>query len=118
MAKQTQRKARRSDKAEIYCCMALKSERHLAWAWLDYCRGECPERPVGVPARFVRWLAFFGHVDPVYGYEYDDAGRSMARPLGGRKVRGTEPAALRRYRLERRASATEWQSMTYRDLND
>lgn len=75
-------------------------KRALAQNFLRYVQGHTQNRPHITPD-LERHLARFGVVDPK-GYEYDQNGRSMARPTPGGKANGPvgeQPAELKRIKL-------------------
>jgi GGDEF domain-containing protein len=81
----------------------MKPERQaLALEWFRYAEGITKERPKDVPADLEKQLAEYGVVDPA-GFHYDENGRSTERPQPGKRVKGDEPAELRRQRLSESA---------------
>jgi hypothetical protein len=77
-----------------------KPERKAEFTrWLLFTTGESTERPTDVSDQTKLDLARYGLVDPLHGFTYDAFGHTLERPMGGRKVRGVEPAELRRQRL-------------------
>jgi GGDEF domain-containing protein len=76
--------------------------REAAQAFLEYSIGQRDTRPEISP-ELERRLAEYGVVDPA-GYSFDEAGREMARPIGGPKKLNQEPASLREYRMRRQGT--------------
>jgi GGDEF domain-containing protein len=90
-------------KQALSVIVKMKPERQaLATEWLRYCEGMTEERPTDVPDALKKTLAEYGIVDP-QGFEWDESGRSMDRPLPGPRVKGEEPPELRRQRLARQS---------------
>lgn len=71
-------------------------KKQMAHNWIQYTKG-LGQRPVITP-ELERHMAKFGIVDPA-GYEYGEDGRSLNRPLAGRRGNGTEPDEFKRIRL-------------------
>ena len=79
--------------------------RQLATQWMDYSTGKTEERPTTpMPPEMEKKLASMGVVDPA-GYSFDEGGRSLSRPIPGKKSFGEEPFELRKQRIERQAHA-------------
>ncbi len=66
--------------------------RQMAQDWFDFIHGTKPVRPRVTPS-IERHLARFGVVDPE-GYSYNEFGRDLAVPMGGKKVFNKQPDAL------------------------
>lgn len=76
--------------------------QEVAHAWIAFTRGHTAQRPTIHPD-LERHLARFGIVDPK-GFPYQENGRSMERPVGGKRASGrkgprqAQPEGLRAYR--------------------
>lgn len=82
---------------QVIARMRHPEKKKMAEDFLAYVTGQLPKKPAIEPS-LERHLARFGIVDP-QGYKFDESGRSMARKLPGRRVRGEEPEELKRLRL-------------------
>jgi GGDEF domain-containing protein len=96
--------------------MRKPENRAMAEAWLEYTQAPDwreRQRPQVTPD-VEKLLARFGAVDPE-GFAYGEDGRSLERPVPGRRgAGGVEPEELRRQRLERGMSIEEWQEAGYK----